>query len=35
LSHQGYQLFHSPRILGFEPDPRGMLRSLTKSTLEN
>lgn len=35
LSHQGYQLFHSPRILGFEPDPRGMLRSLTKSSLEN
>ena len=35
LSHQGYQLFHSSRILGFEPDPRGMLRSLTKSTLEN
>ena len=35
LSHQGYQLFHSPRILGFEADPRGMLRSLTKSSLEN
>ena len=35
LSHQGYQLFHSPRILGFAPDPRGMLRDLTKSSLEN
>jgi peptide/nickel transport system substrate-binding protein len=26
LSYQGYHLFHSPRVEGFEPDPRGMLR---------
>ena len=28
LSYQGYHLFHSPRIEGFEADPRGMLRGL-------
>jgi len=26
LSYQGYHLFHSKRIAGFEADPRGMLR---------
>jgi peptide/nickel transport system substrate-binding protein len=29
LSHQGYHLFHSARLEGFEADPRGMLRGLT------
>jgi len=28
LSYQGYHLFHSNRIDGFEADPRGMLRGL-------
>jgi peptide/nickel transport system substrate-binding protein len=28
LSYQGYHLFHSKRVEGFEPDPRGMLRGL-------
>ncbi len=28
LSYQGYHVFHSPRIEGFEADPRGMLRGL-------
>ncbi len=35
LSHQGYQVFHSPRISGFVPDPRGMLRSLTRASFAN
>jgi peptide/nickel transport system substrate-binding protein len=35
LSHQGYQVFHSPRIIGFLPDPRGMLRSLTRASLSD
>jgi peptide/nickel transport system substrate-binding protein len=33
LSYQGYQVFYDPRIEGFEPNPRGLLRSLAKSTL--
>jgi peptide/nickel transport system substrate-binding protein len=28
LSYQGYHLFHSARLEGFEADPRGMLRGL-------
>jgi len=28
LSYQGYHVFHSPRVEGFEADPRGMLRGL-------
>jgi len=28
LSYQGYHAFHSPRVEGFEADPRGMLRGL-------
>jgi peptide/nickel transport system substrate-binding protein len=28
LSYQGYHLFHSARVEGFEADPRGMLRGL-------
>jgi peptide/nickel transport system substrate-binding protein len=28
LSYQGYHLFHSKRVEGFVPDPRGMLRGL-------
>jgi peptide/nickel transport system substrate-binding protein len=35
LSYQSYHLFHSPRIAGFEADPRGMLRSLATSTLRS
>jgi peptide/nickel transport system substrate-binding protein len=30
LSYQGYHLFHSKRLEGFEPDPRGMLRGLCR-----
>jgi peptide/nickel transport system substrate-binding protein len=33
LSYQGYHVFHSPRLEGFEPDPRGMLRSLAAARL--
>jgi peptide/nickel transport system substrate-binding protein len=33
LSYQGYQVFYDPRIEGFEPNPRGMLRSLSRSRL--
>lgn len=33
LSYQSYQLFTTPRLLGYEPDPRGMLRSLASSRL--
>jgi peptide/nickel transport system substrate-binding protein len=33
LSYQGYQVFYNPRIEGFEPNVRGLLRSLAKSTL--
>lgn len=33
LSYQGYHLFHSPRLEGFEADPRGMLRSIATSRL--
>jgi peptide/nickel transport system substrate-binding protein len=33
LSYQGYHVFHTPRIAGFAPDPRGMLRSLASSSL--
>lgn len=32
LSYQGYQAFWNPRVHGFSPDPRGMLRSLARST---
>jgi peptide/nickel transport system substrate-binding protein len=28
LSYQGYHVFHSPRVEGFEANPRGMLRGL-------
>jgi len=33
LSYQGYQLFATSRLSGYEPDRRGMLRSLTTSRL--
>lgn len=33
VSYQGYQVFFSHRIRGFEPNPRGLLRSLTRVTL--
>jgi peptide/nickel transport system substrate-binding protein len=32
LSYQRYHLFHSRRIAAFEPDPRGMLRGLKRSS---
>ncbi|MEM8587762.1 MAG: ABC transporter substrate-binding protein [Pseudomonadota bacterium] len=28
ISYQGYQVFHTPEIEGYEPNPRGMMRSL-------
>jgi peptide/nickel transport system substrate-binding protein len=28
ISYQGYQVFHTPEITGYEPNPRGMMRSL-------
>jgi peptide/nickel transport system substrate-binding protein len=33
LSYQGYQVFYSTRVRGFEPDPRGMVRSLAGATI--
>ena len=33
LSYQGYQAFWTQDLRGFTPDPRGMLRSLARSTL--
>lgn len=33
ISYQGYQVFFSHRIRGFEPNRRGLLRSLTRATL--
>lgn len=32
VSYQGYQAFYDPRIVGFLPDARGLLRSLARST---
>lgn len=34
LSYQTYQFFHDARRAGFEPDPRGMLRGLTRARLK-
>ena len=34
LSYQGYQVFFDPRIEGYRPNPRGMLRSLSKASIE-
>jgi len=28
ISYQGYQVFHTPEIVDYEPNPRGMMRSL-------
>ncbi len=33
ISYQQYQVFVQPRVRGFEPDLRGMLRSLARATL--
>jgi peptide/nickel transport system substrate-binding protein len=33
LSYQSYQVFYSPRIGGFVPEVRGMLRGLSRATL--
>ena len=33
LSYQGYHLFTTARLRDYEPDPRGMLRSLARSRL--
>ncbi|MFQ5704207.1 MAG: ABC transporter substrate-binding protein [Gemmatimonadales bacterium] len=35
ISYQGYQVFYDSRIRGFEPNPRGRLRSLARSTIVN
>ncbi len=34
VSYQGYQAFIHPRVTGFEPDPRGMVRGLIHARLE-
>jgi peptide/nickel transport system substrate-binding protein len=34
LSYQGYQAFVHPRVVGFEPDPRGMIRGLIHARIE-
>lgn len=33
LSYQEYQVFYDPRLVGFVPNPRGMLRSLAEASL--
>ena len=33
ISYQGYQVFYSRRLQGFQPNPRGLLRSLTTATV--
>lgn len=32
LSYQGFQVFYSPKLKGFEPNPRGYFRSLMNAT---
>ena len=34
ISYQGYQVFFDPKIEGYQPNPRGMLRSLSKAAVQ-